>query len=79
VHVGDLAAWSALLQKLGTIANITDVAVVAMNLGEARVAITYVGSQDQLHDLLAQATLDLSNQDGTWWLGPLAPSDASTQ
>lgn len=79
VHIQDLAGWSALLQKLGTIPNITDVGVVAMNTGEARVALTYVGSVDQLHDLLAQATLDLSNQDGTWWLGPLSPSDASTQ
>lgn len=79
VHIEDLASWSALLQKLGTIPNITDVGIVAMNTGEARVALTYVGSQDQLHDLLAQATLDLSNQNGVWWLGPLAPSDASTQ
>ena len=79
VHIGDLAGWSALLQKLGTIPNITDVGVVAINTGEARVALTYVGSQDQLHDLLAQATLDLSNQDGVWWLGPQAPADASAQ
>jgi hypothetical protein len=79
VHVSDLAGWSALLQKLGTIPNITDVGVVAMNIGEARVALTYVGSQDQLHDLLAQATLDLSNQNGVWWLGPLSASDASAQ
>ena len=50
VRIEDLAGWSALLQKLGTIPNITDVAVVAMNTGEARVALTYVGSQDQLHD-----------------------------
>jgi Uncharacterized protein conserved in bacteria (DUF2066) len=79
VHIQDLAAWSALLQRLGTIPNITDVGVVAINTGEARVALTYVGSQDQLHDLLAQATLDLSNQNGAWWLGPLTPADASTQ
>jgi len=79
VRIQDLAGWSALLQRLGTIPNITDVGVVAINTGEARVALTYVGSQDQLHDLLAQATLDLSNQNGAWWLGPLTPADASTQ
>ncbi|MGD0142362.1 MAG: DUF2066 domain-containing protein [Rhizomicrobium sp.] len=79
VHITDLSDWSGLVQKLGTIPNITDVGVVAMNMGEARVAITYVGSQDQLHDLLAQAAIDLSNQDGTWWLGPQGSSDASAQ
>jgi hypothetical protein len=79
VRIEDLAGWSALLQKLATIPNITDVGVVAMNTGEARVALIYVGSQDQLHDLLAQATFDLSNQNGTWWLGPPGSYDASTQ
>jgi hypothetical protein len=79
VHIGSLADWTGMLQKLGTIPNITDVGVIAINTGEARMALTYVGSQDQLHDLLAQAAFDLSNQDGVWWLGPLSPSDASTQ
>lgn len=79
VHVDSLSDWSALLQKLGTIPTITDVGVVAMNTGEAQIAITYVGTQDQLHDLITQANLDLSNEDGTWWLGPQAASEAGAQ
>jgi hypothetical protein len=78
VHINSLADWTQLLQKLATIPTITDVGVVAMNTGEARVAITYAGNPEQLHDLVAQANLDLSNDDGVWWLGPQAPTSVQT-
>ncbi len=79
VHIDSLEAWSALLQKLGTIPTIMEVGVVAMDTGEARIAITYVGTSDQLHDLIAQSGFDLSNEDGTWWLNMQAAPQASTQ
>ena len=78
VHINSLADWSQLLQKLGTVPTITDVGVVAMNTGEARIAITYAGNPEQLHDLIAQANLDLSNDDGVWWLGPQEPTSVQT-
>jgi hypothetical protein len=77
VHIDSLNAWSAMLQKLGTIPTITDVGVVAMNTGEARIAVSYVGTSDQLAENVQQAGLTLSNDDGTWWLAA-QPANADT-
>jgi len=80
VRIDSLSAWSALQQKLATTSSITEVFVLAMNIGEARIAISYVGSQDQLSDQLAQAGLDLSSQGGAWVLSTqTASSDAGAQ
>jgi hypothetical protein len=78
VRIESLGAWSALLQKLGTVPTIADVGVVAMNTGEARIAISYVGTSDQLALTLGQAGLGLSNDDGTWWLAPQTANTNAT-
>jgi len=67
-HIGSLADWGLLMQKLGTVPTITGVEVLAMNEGEARIVITYVGSPEQLAALAAQSNLDLSNDSGSWQL-----------
>ena len=80
VRIDSLGTWSAILQKLGTIPTISDVGVVAMNTGEARIAVSYVGTSDQLSLSLTQAGLALSNDDGTWWLAmQTANADTSSQ
>ena len=80
VHISSLTDFSGLQQKLGTVPLVTDVSIVAMNIGEARVAITYVGSEEQLAANLTQAGVDLSNDDGTWWLALQPPKlDQGTQ
>jgi hypothetical protein len=76
VRIDSFAAWSAMLQKLATVSTVSDVGVVAMNTGEARIAISYVGTPDQLSDLVKQAGLELSNDDGTWWLAAQTSSTA---
>ena len=48
---------------------VTDVNVAAMNIGQARIVITYAGTTAQLSDFLSQATLALTSRDGIWWLG----------
>jgi hypothetical protein len=68
IRFDSLSQWGALQQKLATIPGVTDVFVIAMNMDEARLAISYVGTQEQLSGQLAQAGLDLSNEDGTWIL-----------
>jgi len=68
LHADSIEDWGQTLQKLGAISTITDVSVVAMDIGEARVAISYVGSQDQLNEQLAHVGLSLANEDGQWWL-----------
>ncbi|HTW33132.1 MAG TPA: DUF2066 domain-containing protein [Rhizomicrobium sp.] len=67
-HIASLADWGALMQKLSTIPTITEVQVIAMDLGEARIAITYVGTPEQLQAMAAQSSVDLSNSGGGWQL-----------
>jgi len=68
VRIESLGAWSAMLQRLATVPTVTEVGIVAMNTGEARIAISYAGTPDQLTQLMAQAGFELSNAGGTWWL-----------
>jgi hypothetical protein len=68
MHVDTLEEWDQALQKLQALSTVSDVSVVAMDIGEARVAISYVGSTDQLSEQLARAGLTLSNDNGQWWL-----------
>lgn len=80
VPIDSLSAWSLVQQKLAAIPSVTEVFVVAMNIGEARIAISYVGTQDQLSDQLAQAGLALSGKAGNWRLSTqTASSDADPQ
>jgi hypothetical protein len=68
LHVETLQDWNQTLRKVEAVSTISDVTVVAMDIGEARVAISYVGTTDQLGEQLARAGLTLSNDNGQWWL-----------
>lgn len=68
LHAVSLADWSDMLQKLDAVPTITDVDVVAMDIGEAHVAISYAGSTDQLDDQLSRSGLSLSSENGQWWI-----------
>jgi uncharacterized protein DUF2066 len=71
VHVDNLADWGAMQAKIVTIPTVTEVVVTAMDIGQARVAITYVGTVEQLKDSLGQAGYDLESGDTSGWtLGP---------
>ena len=79
VHVDSLEDWGTMQQKLATVPTITDIGVEAMDIGEARLAISYVGTAQQLKDAISQAGYDLENDDGGWTLAPLPePATAST-
>jgi hypothetical protein len=75
-HIASLAEWGQIMQKLATVPTIAEVQVLAMNVGEARVAITYVGTPEQLEAIAAQSSIELSNSAGGWQLGLLAPVPA---
>jgi len=68
MHVENLGEWTQTLQKLEAVSTVSDVSVVAMDIGEARVAISYAGTTDQLNEQLSHAGLALSNDNGQWWL-----------
>jgi hypothetical protein len=67
VHISSLDDWAGVQNRIATISSITGLTVVAMNIGEARVNLAYVGTLDQLKDSLKQQNLSLSSQqDGIW-------------
>jgi hypothetical protein len=74
LHVDSLGDWSEMLKRLGATTNVTGVDVVAMDVGEAKVAISFVGSQDQLNDQLAHAGLSLASAGGQMWLSRTSAS-----
>jgi len=76
VPVGTLEEWVQTFEKLRAISTISGVDVVAMDIGEARVAISYAGSSDQLNEQLSHAGLSLANDNGQW---RLSRSDSGTQ
>jgi len=80
IHVDNLADWGAMQAKIVAIPTVTDVTVVAMDIGQARIAITYVGTAQQLKDSLYQGGYDLENSDeGGWTLAPNPlPATAAT-
>ena len=68
VHFASLPQFAALQSILAGVPNVLSVNVVAMDIGEARLTISYIGSADQLRDAMAQAGLALANRGGEWQL-----------
>jgi hypothetical protein len=81
VRVNSLTQWASIQAALTSVPNVTSVTVGAMDIGEARIALGYLGTPEQLHEALSQASLQLSNTDpaantGEWVLRqgpPTAP------
>lgn len=68
LRVNSLREWSQILEKLAAVSIISDVNVVAMDVGEARIAISYAGSSDQLGEQLGREGLAIANTGGEWWV-----------
>ncbi|MGA7714229.1 MAG: DUF2066 domain-containing protein [Rhizomicrobium sp.] len=68
VRFASLAQFAGLQSTLASVPNVSSVNVVAMDIGEARLTISYIGSADQLRDAMAQAGLVLANRGGEWQL-----------
>ena len=68
VRISSLAQWGALQTQMTAVPNVTGVNVLAMDIGEARVSIAYIGSTDQLKDALSAQGIFLTKNDGEWLL-----------
>ncbi len=68
VKVASLNQWGAIQSALSGTDNVTNVQVVAMNLGYARLSIAYMGSTTQLRDALSEQGLALSGRGDQWTL-----------
>jgi hypothetical protein len=74
VRVASLAQFAGIQSALAGVPNVSGLSVVAMDIGQARVSISYIGSADQLHDAMAQAGLVLVNRGGSWQLSQAGSS-----
>lgn len=68
VRISSLAQFNAFQQQMMTVSNVTGVSVVAMDIGEARVSVAYIGGTDQLEDALDAKGISLSKNGGEWTL-----------
>jgi hypothetical protein len=68
VRLSSLPEWNSLLPRLQSVPTVSDVDVIAMNIGEARVSFSYTGTPDQLRSAAAQANLTLTDRGGSWWI-----------
>ena len=82
VRVASLSQWASVQAAIATVPNVTGTRVVAMDIGEARVTLSYLGTIDQLHESLSQAGLQLGNSNpaantGEWTLHQGPPSSTA--
>jgi len=66
VRIASLGQFAALENAIAGVPNVASVSVAAMDIGLARLTITYIGSTDQLRAALAQAGVVLSGHGGSW-------------
>jgi len=75
--ISSLPEWNNILARLQSVSTVSDVDVIAMNIGEARVSFSYTGTPDQLRSAAAQANVTLTDRNGSWWISPGRPSEAA--
>jgi hypothetical protein len=68
VRFSSLGQLSSLQSQMTTVANVTGVNVVAMDIGEARLSLTYLGSTEQLKGALGDQGISLAKNGGEWSL-----------
>jgi len=66
VRIESLTQFAVLENTLSGVPNVAAVGVAAMDIGQARLTISYIGSTDQLRVALAQAGITLSGHAGAW-------------
>ncbi len=81
MHINSLEQWAAMQNAMTSVTNVTGVQVMAMDIGLVRVAISFMGTTDQLRDALAPAGVALTKDGDSWALAsappPPKPSTAS--
>jgi len=68
VRIDSLAQFATLENTLTGIPNVHGVSVAAIDIGQSRLTVFYIGTTDQLRDAMAQAGLTLTNRAGVWQL-----------
>jgi hypothetical protein len=68
IRIASLAQWGEIQNSMSGVGNVTSMNVTAMDMGYARVNLTYQGGLEQLREAFAGAGLTLSNHGGQWTL-----------
>jgi hypothetical protein len=77
IRIASPGQWSTIQTAMGMIASVRDVTVVAMDIGMMRVAVSYLGTPEQLHDALVPVGVTLT-KDETGWTIAYAPPPKPT-
>lgn len=70
VPISSLGDWIEMRQRLAAVPAIHKIDLLSLSRQQARVAIRYVGSPDQLKSALAEADIDLAGAEPDWRLQP---------
>ncbi len=68
VRIASLAQWANLQTAMATVSNVSGINVLAMDIGEARVSIAYLGTTEQLREALSAQGIALTSHGGEWSL-----------
>lgn len=66
VRIDSLTQFATLENTLAGVPNVASVGVAAMDIGQARLAISYIGTTEQLRAAMAQAGITLAGRAGAW-------------
>lgn len=67
VHVDDLPQWGVMQAAMTGLANVSNVQVLAMDIGLVRISLTYQGNTDSLRSALAPVGVALSRDGDSGW------------
>jgi hypothetical protein len=70
LRTASLEQFAAAKNALATVPNVANVSIQAMDIGLARLSLSYLGGIDPLREALAQAGLKLEKAGGVWQLTP---------
>lgn len=68
VRIASLAQFGAMQQTMSTIPNVTNMQVMAMDIGLARLQLAYIGGVDQLKEALSVQGITLARNGNDWSL-----------
>jgi len=68
MRITGLQQWGEAQAALSGVTQVTNVTLVAMDTGYARMVIAYNGTAEQLREALGAAHLTLTNRGGQWML-----------
>src|SRR5260370_37023128 len=77
IPITSLGEWVQVRDRLASVSSIRKIDLLSLSRQEARIEVTYVGSQDQLKSSLAEVNLDLRGGHPAWRIQASGPTGAA--